>query len=103
MLDLTRARFEGPMNARDCERAESQLGVIHELMKDGEWRTLAEIEKTTGYPQASISAQLRHLKKHRFGAHIVEKQRREFPSRSAADSGTWEYRMEERRMPFITT
>ena len=35
MLDLTRARFEGPMNARDCERAESQMVTIHDLMSDG--------------------------------------------------------------------
>ncbi|KKL56177.1 hypothetical protein LCGC14_2247980, partial [marine sediment metagenome] len=35
--------------------------------------TLCEIEDLTGDPPASISAQLRHLRKERFGAHTVER------------------------------
>lgn len=50
------------------------------------WRTLAEIESELDYPQASISAQLRHLRKPRFGGYLVEKRRR-------AGAGTWEYRV----------
>lgn len=42
-------------------------------MADGQWRTLAEISAVTGDPPASVSAQLRHLRKPRFGAHLVEK------------------------------
>jgi hypothetical protein len=42
-------------------------------MRDGEWRSLAEIERSTGDPPASVSAQLRHMRKPRFGAHIVSK------------------------------
>jgi hypothetical protein len=42
-------------------------------MVTGEWRTLAEISELTGDPPASISAQLRHLRKARFGAHEVRK------------------------------
>ena len=84
---LTAARFEGPEdNARDFDRLCGQIKRIYDLMKDGEWRTLAEIEGITGDPQASVSAQLRHLRKHRFGAHLVEKRRRD-------DGAQWEYRM----------
>ena len=49
------------------------------------WLTLAEIEYATGYPQASISARLRDLRKPKFGGWEVRKRRRK-PKR-----GTWEY------------
>ena len=58
---------------RDDKRLTGQLLRIYEVMRDGRWRSLAEIEQATGDPQASISAQLRHLKKQRFGSHIIEK------------------------------
>ena len=83
---LRTARFEGPANGRDFDRLCGQLKRIHDLMCDGLWRSLAEIELETGDPQASISAQLRNLRKMRFGAHDVRKRRR-------SESGTWEYRL----------
>jgi len=61
---------------------------IFRLMVDGEWRTLSEIQLETGDPPASISAQLRHLRKRRFGSHQVDKQRR-----GDDVSGVWEYRL----------
>jgi hypothetical protein len=81
------ARYEGPVNAADCARLEGQTLRIYRLMIDGTWRTLEEIQRATGDPQASISAQLRHLRKGRFGAHIVDKRRRETQ---------WEYRLQRR-------
>lgn len=42
--------------------------------------------QVTGDPEASISAQLRHLRKHRFGGHDVQKRRRN-------DGAQWEYRL----------
>lgn len=42
-------------------------------MKDGVYRSLYEISIITGEPPASISAQLRHLRKERFGGHIINK------------------------------
>ncbi|HEY8707692.1 MAG TPA: hypothetical protein VIM34_06810, partial [Burkholderiaceae bacterium] len=42
-------------------------------MRDGIWRTLEGIELLTSDPQASISAQLRHARKARFGSHTVNK------------------------------
>lgn len=54
-------------------------------MSDGVWRTLDQISEVTGDPPASVSAQLRHLRKPRFGAYLVEKR---YVSR-----GLFEYRV----------
>jgi len=54
----------------------------------GQWMSLAEISLNLGYPEGSISAQLRHLRKKRFGEYRVEKRRR------VAVKGTWEYRVQ---------
>lgn len=74
--DTLHLRFDGDdyKPARDDERLSLQYGRIFELMKDGKWRTLAEIEKRTGDPPASISAQLRHMRKPRFGGHTINRQ-----------------------------
>jgi hypothetical protein len=49
------------LSARECET----------------WLTLDELAKLTHYPPASISAQLRHLRKPQYGAFVVEKRPRE--------------------------
>lgn len=60
---------------KDEKRLTKQHEIIRDLMKDGKMRSLSEIEVVTGYPQASISAQLRHLRKPRFGGYFVGKKR----------------------------
>jgi predicted transcriptional regulator len=72
----------------DDTRLTKQIDGIFNLMRDKKWRTLQEIELSTGYPQASISAQLRHLRKKRFGGHIVNKQ-----SRGERITGLFEYQL----------
>lgn len=69
----------------DRDRITGQMKRVLDLMLDGEWRTLAEISERTNAPPASASAQIRHLKKARFGNYVVEKRRRTV--------GTWEYRL----------
>jgi len=88
-----RVHFDGPAYEAECDqvRLMGQIKAIYDFMKDGQWRTLGEIEAATGYPQASISAQLRHLRKDKFGAHQTHKQRR-----GDANSGLWEYSLEVR-------
>ena len=71
----------------DSERLERQMDRIRSLMLDGQWRSLAEITEQTGIPEASASSDLRHLRKDRFGAHLVEKRRR------VPKCGLWEYRV----------
>jgi len=84
---LNVARYEGPVDTKiDFDRLQGQTRDIYNLMSDGIYRTLGEIKNITGYPEASISAQLRHLRKLRFGGNTVNKQRR-------GDGGTWEYQL----------
>ncbi|HUT00300.1 MAG TPA: hypothetical protein VMY59_08295 [Candidatus Thermoplasmatota archaeon] len=74
---LYEPHFNGPeYNPElDFDRLTGQMCRIYHLMKDGKWRTLTEIQKETGDPQASISAQLRHLRKQRFGLHTINRRR----------------------------
>ena len=87
------ARFNGDVYdpVYDDERLTKQIGRVWDAMIDGRWRTLAEIEALTRDPQASISAQLRHLRKPRFGAYLVDKR-----PRGDRSSGLFEYRVRER-------
>jgi hypothetical protein len=69
-------RFNGSDydHERDGPRLATQLERVYHLMKDSKVRTLEQISKATGDPQASVSAQLRHLRKTRFGGHSVLKE-----------------------------
>lgn len=69
-------RFNGAdyQPERDNDRLHGQLLRIFDCMKSGAWRTLPEIARLTGDPEASISAQLRHLRKPRFGGHTVNRE-----------------------------
>ena len=68
-------RFAGEnyLPPRHEPRLTSQHQRLRSLMEGGEWRTLSEIAQQTGDPEASMSAQLRHLRKKRFGGHRVER------------------------------
>lgn len=68
----------------DGERIATQLDVIKHFMLAGGWRTLKQISLATRAPEASASAQLRHLKKSRFGGYDVQKRRK---------NNGWEYRV----------
>jgi hypothetical protein len=59
------------------------------------WLTLDELARLTHYPPGSISAQLRHLRKPRFGGFEVEKRPREFGRAMRGEEfGTvWEYQL----------
>lgn len=74
-LFRTAPRFDGDdyQPGRDDPRLRPQLDRVYAVMKDGKWRTLGEIAELTAAPPASVSAQLRHLRKPRFGGFVVEK------------------------------
>jgi len=66
----------------------------------GAWLTLGEIAEATEFGEASISAQLRHLRKARHGRYRVEKRRRKAAIAVAEPVVTarnatviWEYRV----------
>lgn len=75
IIGASEVRFNGSdyEPIRDDQRLSSQLLRVFDLMRDGDWRSLAAISMETGDPPASVSAQLRHLRKARFGSHTVEK------------------------------
>lgn len=72
-------------HARDGKRLSYQLDAVRDLMSDGLWRTLWDIAEETDFPEASISARLRDLRKHKFGGHRVD--------RRYTGGGLWEYRV----------
>lgn len=100
--------------SNDAERVLTQLEVIRDVLlsaaecsrsiahhvdgqaqdwrdsacEDGGWMTLRELAELTNYGEASISAQLRHLRKIRFGGYVVAKRHR-----GPASEGVWEYRI----------
>jgi hypothetical protein len=79
-------------------RFDTQLGTILDLMLGaaarGNWLTLAEIAQPTVFGEASISAQLRHLRKPRHGRYRVEKRRRRSDETAAgATAPLWEYQV----------
>lgn len=80
-------RFDGVDydSKRDNARLTGQLLRIWDVVCDEKWRTLKEIANLTGDPEASISAQLRHLRKPRFGGHTVERQH--------IEGGLYKYRL----------
>jgi DNA-binding transcriptional ArsR family regulator len=69
----------------DYTRLANQLQKVAVLMADREWRTLEEISRDTGAPQASASARLRAL---RAAGNTVERKRIKDPMR-----GLWVYRV----------
>jgi len=82
--------FYGPAfdPALDEERLNDQILRVYRCMNDSLWRTLGEISESTGAPEASVSAQLRNLRKVEYGSFVVERRRR-----GLATTGLWEYQL----------
>lgn len=81
-------RYDGATTtADDVPRLDSQLGRVFALMRDGEWRTPAEVEAATGDNWASASARLRDLRKSKFGDWVVD--------REGFGAGLFKYRLRE--------
>src|SRR5579864_8719094 len=86
-------------------RLRKQREVIRDVMLSAgqcaTWLTLDELAKLTHYPPASISAQLRHMSKPRFGAYEVVKRCRTTNKAMRAEGfgAVWEYSvMQDRRV-----
>lgn len=100
--------FDQPQNNENGERATGagtfgpaydkkldgpRLNPQHERIRDwmlaqNAYKTLPEIHQALGFPETSISAQLRHLRKRQFGSYRVWKRRRK-----SGRGGTWEYKI----------
>jgi len=86
----------------DARRLRSQREIIRDVMLSAAdcetWLTLGELRALTRYGEASISAQLRHLRKTENGGYDVTKRHREgvSPERPGTDGRgecVWEYRI----------
>ena len=86
-MDFTKVRFDGAdyVASRDNQRLGKQLDRVVWAMQDEMWHTLGAVARMTGDPEASVSAQLRHLRKPRFGGHTVE--------RRYMSNGLYEYKL----------
>ena len=73
-------------HVRDSHRLGTQLESIRDFMEGRGYVTLKEVEDYTGYPQASISAQIRNLRKDRFGKRTI--------SREHISGGLYKYKLE---------
>ena len=62
------AQFDGDdyTHDRDYIRLSTQLDRVYKVVSDGKWYTLSEIASKTNSPEASVSAQLRNLRKAKF-------------------------------------
>jgi hypothetical protein len=86
---VSRAQFDGSTYDPDQDfiRLNTQLRDVRDLMRDGTWRSLNTIAHATGYPEASVSARLRDLRKVKFGGYSVIRRR------AQEGTGTFEYRV----------
>lgn len=81
----------------------TQREVVRDVMLSAAeceaWLTLQELARLTKYGEASISAQLRHLRKREHGGFAVEKRQREAAQviRGTEHGVVWEYRLERPR------
>ena len=89
----------------DARRLRSQRDIIRDVMLSAadcdSWLTLGELRALTKYGEASISAQLRHLRKAENGGYEVVRRHREgaSPERLGTDGRgdcVWEYRVMRR-------
>jgi hypothetical protein len=99
-LKATRRAVRRPARRRTA--SDTQLNQIRDLMMGishrGGWLTLREVAQKTGIGEASISAQLRHLRKPEFGGYTVHKRLRRAEAGPAAQhqagqEAVWEYRV----------
>jgi hypothetical protein len=87
----------------DARRLRSQREIIRDVMVSAAdcetWLTLGELRALTRYGEASISAQLRHLRKNENGGYEVVKRHREGgrpggrPGTDGRGECVWEYRV----------
>jgi hypothetical protein len=87
---------------RKTKRVRSLLPSQREVVRDvlfsatqcAAWLTLRELSQITQFGEASISAQLRHLRKPKYGSYVVEKRvRRGVVVSDVEHRAIWEYRL----------
>ena len=77
--------------AEDRNRLKAQIVHVYELMSGHQWWSISQLcdaiwKRGMHASQQSVSARIRDLRKERFGAHTVDRRRRN-------KRGDWEYRL----------
>lgn len=75
-----------------------QRDRVYNTMLSGRWLTLGAIREKTGDAEASISAQLRHLRKEKHGSHIIEKR---INVQRYNDNYLWEYKLQRKAVSIL--
>jgi biotin operon repressor len=88
--ERTRGEPRTTRSQREVVRDVMLLAAIYDA-----WMSLEELANKTRYPQASISAQLRHLRKRQYGGFVVEKRRRKWEEvkKASVREMVWEYQV----------
>ena len=58
---------------RDEPRLNRQMNIIRTRMENAGWLSVQQISRELGYPETSVSAQIRNLRKDKFGGRYVER------------------------------
>jgi hypothetical protein len=96
---MQRMRMQGSRKARVKRTpVPNQREVLRDVLLGAtqcdSWLTLHELAQLTQYAEASISAQLRHLRKVKYGRYVVDKRvRRGTVLHDVEHRATWEYRL----------
>ena len=82
-------RFSGTTysQALDHDRLSTQYNRVFNVMCDGQWHTIPELTSLSGGTEPAVSARIRDMRKKRFGAHTVERER------VPGQKGLWRYRL----------
>jgi hypothetical protein len=94
-----RQRTAKRLRQRTRKLLPTQRELVRDLMlassKYGLWLTLRQLARLTGYGEASISAQLRHLRKPQYGGFVLEKRccSEGRIGRNGDPGAVWEYKL----------
>jgi hypothetical protein len=94
-----RQRTAKRLRQRTRKLLPTQRELVRDLMlassKYGLWLTLRQLARLTGYGEASISAQLRHLRKPQYGGFVLEKRccNEGRIGRNGNPGAVWEYKL----------
>lgn len=91
---MTKTRKQGATGARLLPQREVVRDVMLSAAACDRWLTLLQLSRLTHYGEASISAQLRHLRKPEHGGYAVEKRvRRDEVIGPDWHGLVWEYKL----------
>jgi hypothetical protein len=74
-------------------RLSAKINLLRIALADEKWHTLDDLAKTTDSPEASVSANIRNLRKVEFGSHRIDRRPIVHSNKGAFGGTQWEYRM----------